>query len=57
MNKLQIIMLNKLTNLENMFNEPWLLKNIEELKYLNIKEEKKKIIFHVCSMDVHLYQI
>ena len=57
MNNIQIIMLNKLTNLENMFNGPWLLKNIEELKYLNIKEEKKKIIFNVYSMDVHLYQI
>ena len=37
-NNIQLIILNKLTNLEGMFQGSCSLKNFEELKYLNIKE-------------------
>ena len=53
-NRIEMILKNKITNLEEMFYECKALKNIEELKYLNTKDCNN---LDVCSMDVHQYQI
>ena len=50
MNNIQLIILNKLTNLEGMFSGICFLKNIEELKYLNTKEVNNfSYMFDGCS--------
>ena len=49
-NIIQLIILNKLTNLEGMFDCACTLKNIEELKYLNTKEVNNfSYMFLGCS--------
>jgi len=49
-NKIQLIIFNKLTNLEGMFDGVCSLKNIEELKYLNTKEVNNfSSMFYGCS--------
>ena len=50
MNNIDLIILNKLTNLEGMFLGVCSLKNIEELKYLNTKEVNNfSDMFSGCS--------
>ena len=77
-NDIQMIIKNKLTNLEYMFYECESLSNIYELKYIDTKniknfswifygcsslsnikslEKWNVIIFHICSVVVHHYQI
>ena len=49
-NNIQIIIINKLTNLEEMFYDCISLQNIEELKYLNTKEINNfSYMFYKCS--------
>jgi len=49
-NNIELIILNKLTNLEGMFYKVFSLKNIEELKYLNTKEVNNfSYMFWGCS--------
>ena len=53
-NHIKLIIKNKITSLEYMFEKCNCLNNIDELKYLDTKDIN---IFHICSMNAHHYQI
>ena len=56
-NNIQMIIKNQIKNFAYMFNNCISLKNIDELKYLNVSNGNNFRISVICSVDVNLYQI